>query len=123
VQQAEIHEFLVRFFQANGCELIANEDGWLTVQLTVDLDKELMNRPFYWHYLEKTGGTPNPAKLTFITDPQRTPKTLKEKKSISVRPGCTKYFNRLRSWPAISGYMNRADPRPEEESLCFPGSD
>ena len=27
-----------------------------------------MNRPFYWHYLEKTGGIPNPMKLTFITN-------------------------------------------------------
>ena len=42
----------------------------MTVQLTIELDKELMNRPFYWHYLEKTGGVPNPMKLTFITDPK-----------------------------------------------------
>ena len=30
----------------------------MTVQLTIEMDKELMNRPFYWHYLEKTGGRP-----------------------------------------------------------------
>ena len=47
------------------------------VQLTIDLDKELMNRPFYWHYLEKTGGIPNPMKLTLITNPQAAPENLK----------------------------------------------
>jgi hypothetical protein len=49
----------------------------MTVQLTAQLDKELMNRPFYWHYLEKTGGVPNPMKLTFITDPKKAPDSVK----------------------------------------------
>ncbi len=34
-----------------------------------------MNRPFYWHYLEKTGGIPNPMSLTLITDPETAPET------------------------------------------------
>ncbi|MDI5788447.1 YqhG family protein [Bacillus licheniformis] len=34
----------------------------MTVQLTVEVDKQIMNRPFYWHWLEKTGGEPNPMK-------------------------------------------------------------
>ena len=50
---------------------------YLTVQLTIELDKELMNRPFYWHYLEKTGGVPNPDRLTFITDSQNAPTNIK----------------------------------------------
>lgn len=41
----------------------------LDVQLTIEMDKRLMNRPFYWHYLEKTGGIPNPMQLSLITDP------------------------------------------------------
>jgi len=65
--QHEIHRFLERYFRANQCEITENKDCYLTVQLTVELDKELMNRPFYWHYIEKTGGIPEPAKLTFIT--------------------------------------------------------
>ncbi len=63
MQQHEIHRFLERYFIANGCDMVANGNGYMTVQLTIDLDKELMNRPFYWHYLEKTGGTPNPMTL------------------------------------------------------------
>ncbi|MFO1443490.1 YqhG family protein [Bacillus sp. Bva_UNVM-123] len=77
MQQQEIHNFLERYFQANGCTIIHNGPGFLSVELTIDLDKELMNRPFYWHYLEKTGGTPNPMSLTLITEPNLAPKDLK----------------------------------------------
>ncbi|WP_066074123.1 YqhG family protein [Neobacillus soli] len=77
MQQQEIHSFLTKYFQANECEIIENTDGYLTVQLTIELDKELMNRPFYWHYLEKTGGIPNPMQLTFITNKEKAPENMK----------------------------------------------
>jgi len=77
VQQQEIHNFLERYFTANNCDMLENTSGYMTVQLTIELDKELMNRPFYWHYLEKTGGVPNPMKLTFITNRQQAPDNVK----------------------------------------------
>ena len=77
MQQQEIHNFLLNYFQANDCPIDENGPGYLTVQLTVELDKELMNRPFYWHYLEKTGGIPNPMKLTFITNQDAAPENMK----------------------------------------------
>ncbi|QFK72173.1 hypothetical protein F7984_13470 [Pradoshia sp. D12] len=77
MQQQEILEFLVQFFTANQCEIINQGPGHLTVQLTIDMDKELMNRPFYWHYLEKVGGVPNPMSLTFILDKEAAPPDLK----------------------------------------------
>lgn len=66
MRQDEIQQFLERYFRANECDIIENEDVYMTVQLTIAMDKELMNRPFYWHYIERTGGTPAPMKLTFI---------------------------------------------------------
>jgi hypothetical protein len=77
MQQQEIHKFLETYFLANDCEITENQSGYLNVQLTIDLDKELMNRPFYWHYLEKTGGVPNPMSLTLISDPDRVPDNIK----------------------------------------------
>ncbi len=74
MQQQEIHSFLERYFQANNCEIVENEKGYMAVQLTNELDKELMNRPFYWLYLERTGGMPNPMKLTLITNSQEAPR-------------------------------------------------
>ena len=77
MQQQEIHNFLLNYFQANDCPIVENSPGYLTVQLTVELDKELMNRPFYWHYLEKTGGIPNPMRLSFITNQDTAPENIK----------------------------------------------
>ncbi|MGG3889225.1 YqhG family protein [Metabacillus fastidiosus] len=77
MQLAEIHTFLENFFETNQCDIIENNSHYLTVQLTVEMDKELMNRPFYWHYLEKTNGTPKPAQLTFITNQQEAAKDIK----------------------------------------------
>lgn len=75
--QTEVHQYLETFFKANSCPIEENGAGFLTIQLTVDMDKELMNRPFYWTYLEKTGGIPNPMKVTFITDKDKAPEDLK----------------------------------------------
>ncbi|MFP3490273.1 YqhG family protein, partial [Staphylococcus sp. SIMBA_130] len=58
MHQENIHNYLRSYFLANDCRILNEKPGLLDVQLTIELDKELMNRPFYWHYLEKTGGTP-----------------------------------------------------------------
>ncbi|MDM5298715.1 YqhG family protein [Bacillus pumilus] len=67
----DIHIFLLRFFQANQCDILEESPGHLTVQLTNEMDKLIMKRPFYWHWLEKTGGVPEPRQLTLITDQQK----------------------------------------------------
>lgn len=77
MQQQELHKFLLTYFTANHCDIIENHPTYLTIQLTIEMDKELMNRPFYWHYLEKTGGVPNPTCLTFILDNQHVPSNVK----------------------------------------------
>ncbi|MGN1400703.1 MAG: YqhG family protein [Bacillus sp. (in: firmicutes)] len=77
MKQSDIQQFLRRYFSANHCEILEDHPAYLSIQLTNEMDKALMNRPFYWHYLEKTGGEPNPAKLTLITDPQQVPEGIK----------------------------------------------
>lgn len=77
MQQQEIHKFLLNYFEANQCEIIENHPTHLVIGLSIEMDKELMNRPFYWHYLEKTGGVPNPMTLTLITDSLNAPEDLK----------------------------------------------
>lgn len=64
----QIHSFLQRFFMENNCRILSDNDYYIIVQLTIDMDKKIMNRPFYWKYLESTNGVPEPAQLTFITD-------------------------------------------------------
>ncbi|GGE46677.1 hypothetical protein GCM10011391_26900 [Pullulanibacillus camelliae] len=55
MEQAAIHDYLYHYFKAGGCDILENRPGFLKIKLTVELDKLLMNRPFYWHYIEKLG--------------------------------------------------------------------
>lgn len=64
-----LNDFLVRYFQSHNCSILKNENGILTVQLNEKMDKLLMNRPFYWHYVKSTGQKGQPMDLTFITNP------------------------------------------------------
>lgn len=69
MRQQEIHRYIQRFFHENNCIVLDESSDHLTVQLTIDMDKRIMNRPFYWSYVESGGVEPNPAKLTMITNP------------------------------------------------------
>ncbi|MFC0561644.1 YqhG family protein [Halalkalibacter alkalisediminis] len=77
MQQPQVHNFLERYFEANDSPITENHSGYLQVQLSIELDKLLMNRPFYWHYLEKTGGEPRPMQVTFITDQTQVPEDIR----------------------------------------------
>ncbi|WP_418895906.1 YqhG family protein [Sporosarcina cyprini] len=67
----QIQQYLRTFFMETNCPIVQESDHHLSVQLTIEMDKRIMNRPFYWSYVESTGGEPNPAKLTLITDKTR----------------------------------------------------
>ncbi|MDQ0256280.1 hypothetical protein J2S74_003698 [Evansella vedderi] len=77
MNQAEIHDYLKNFFIENESTILEESDGHLHIQLSIDMDKALMNRPFYWHYTEKIGAVPNPMKLTLITDSNLAPEDIK----------------------------------------------
>jgi len=59
---------LERYFIAHHCTEIEKNDDFMKVQLTEELDKTLMNRPFYWHYVRSTGVKGKPMTLTLITN-------------------------------------------------------
>ncbi|MCA1023015.1 YqhG family protein [Halobacillus litoralis] len=58
-------EFVERFFAAYGCPVLEKGPMHFTVQLTSDMDEEIMNRPFYWHYMKKMKREGDPMRLTF----------------------------------------------------------
>ena len=109
MQQQEIHDFLITYFQANDCVVLENTSSHLTVQLTIEMDKELMNRPFYWHYLEKTGGIPNPAQLTFITHPELAPPNMKGEK---IHFGSPRLHQIIQSTKRLAGFIRLFEDRP-----------
>lgn len=62
---------MIDFFSAYQCKLLNKENGVLQVELTEELDKVLMNRPFYWHYMQNLGQKGVPMTLTLITNPEK----------------------------------------------------
>ncbi|KXH81926.1 YqhG family protein [Sporosarcina sp. HYO08] len=64
----QIHDYLHQFFKENNCPILSRHDHFICVQLTIEMDKRIMNRPFYWKYQESTNEEPRPAQLTLITD-------------------------------------------------------
>src|SRR6185437_9529981 len=73
----QIHNYLLQFFNENNCRILNDHPHYIDVQLTIEMDKKIMNRPFYWAYLESTNEEPNPAQLTFITDKNLLDETIK----------------------------------------------
>ncbi|SFP22681.1 YqhG family protein [Salibacterium halotolerans] len=64
----ELLQYIHRYFETNGALIQHCSNNSIQIKLTEALDRELMNRPFYWHYVKKTGGTPEPMTLTFFTE-------------------------------------------------------
>ncbi|MGM8365117.1 YqhG family protein [Virgibacillus sp. W0181] len=69
MELTDLHRLLEDYFTAHRCEILKNQHGVLTVQLTEEMDKTLMNRPFYWHFVKSSGNQGEPMKLTLITNP------------------------------------------------------
>lgn len=63
-----IEKFLYTFFKANECEVYEYSEGLIDVQLTEKLDRAIMNRPFYWHYVKQTGRRGEPFRLKLVTN-------------------------------------------------------
>lgn len=62
-----LHNFLINYFEASQCE-VNSEDETLDVKLTEEMDEQLMNRPFYWHYVKKLNQTGQPMELKLTTN-------------------------------------------------------
>ncbi|MFZ3577890.1 YqhG family protein [Virgibacillus sp. DJP39] len=66
-----LNAFLYDYFDAHNCQILNNQNGVLQVKLTEEIDKVLMNRPFYWHYIKNMGREGDTATLNLITNPDK----------------------------------------------------
>lgn len=73
MNQEELYTFTERYFRALGCNILKKEPAYLQAQLSVEADKDIMNRPYYWMFVEKTGAPPQPQQVTYIFDEDQLP--------------------------------------------------
>ncbi|MFV9510831.1 YqhG family protein [Tepidibacillus sp. LV47] len=59
-----------KYLDLHQCEFIEKAPTHIQVKLSVDVDKDLTNRPYYWTFVERTGVEPETLTMTFIFDPE-----------------------------------------------------
>ncbi|GAA0350695.1 YqhG family protein [Bacillus horti] len=73
MNQQQLYNYVEAFLHSMDCQIINQDQTYLTTQLTPEVDKQIMNRPYYWMFVERTGATPQPAQLTFVFDNDHVP--------------------------------------------------
>lgn len=75
MEALNVKQFTKQYFKAHHCAVTEEDNGVLNVQLTEEMDKKIMNRPFYWHYIKATHNKGVPQTLLLgIHDPYDDPK-------------------------------------------------
>lgn len=117
MEQPALHKFLSEYFTANDCNILEEQEGKITVQLTEELDEILMNRPFYWHYIKRIGQQGTPMKVTFITNPKR-----KEEKGEWIHFGSPRLHQMFHSLKEMSTFtrMYEAIDQPQHQTPLVP---
>lgn len=77
MDQAWVREYVEKYLELHQCEVIDKNSGYTQVKLSVDVDKDLTNRPYYWTFVERTGTEPETLTLNFIFDSEQTDKTIR----------------------------------------------
>jgi hypothetical protein len=77
MDQQAVRSFTERYLQSHHCHLLESTPTHLITQLSVQVDKELLDRPFYWMYVEKMDLPPQPTQLCFIFHPEEAPADLR----------------------------------------------
>lgn len=70
MNQQSIEQFVMQYLEATGCHIAEKADSHVTVRLSPEADKDLMNRSYYWGFVERTGAVPEPMSFTFVFDPE-----------------------------------------------------
>jgi len=81
LNRQQIENFVMRYLEATDCHVVEKAEGHVTVKFSPEADKDLMNRSYYWNFVERTGAEPEPMSFSFIFDPEKSP--LAQKKPVA----------------------------------------
>lgn len=116
----QIHGYLLQFFNENNCQILNENDHYINVQLTVEMDKKIMNRPFYWKYLESTDGEPSPAQITLITDKNRLVEDIKGEIVHFGSPRLSQLFQATKEMGSFVQMYERVVAKLEKQTILTP---
>lgn len=111
--QAE--QFVMRYLEASGCKILEKGDGYVTVKLSPEADKDLMNRSYYWSFVERTGAEPETMTFTFVFDPDKHP-------DLKRRPAGTPSFPMAGAAPVASVHATPGQTTPTPPAGLIAGN-
>lgn len=116
----QVHGYLRSFFAENKCPILNDNAHYIIVQLTIDMDKKIMNRPYYWKYLESMNGEPNPAQITFITDQNKLDHSIKGEIVHFGSPRLSQLFQATKELGAFVQMYERVLDKPATKTILTP---
>jgi hypothetical protein len=73
MQKSALRSFVEDYLQAMDCQMIFSTPNAIHTQLSIEADKDLLNRPFYWMYVEQMQLPPQPQQLYLRFKPEQEP--------------------------------------------------
>ncbi|MCM3783080.1 YqhG family protein [Neobacillus mesonae] len=64
----EVQDYVTTYLEAMECQILEKSPAHVTVKLSIDADKALTNRPYYWGFVDRTGAPAETMSFTFIFD-------------------------------------------------------
>lgn len=71
MKSKQIQKFVMRYLEAQNCQILEKSPAHVTVKLSPEADKDLTNRSYYWSFVERTGAEPETMTFTFIFDKEK----------------------------------------------------
>lgn len=72
MDKEELYHYVMRYLNARDCTILEQSPSHITTRLSEAADRDIMNRPYYWLYVERTGIEGEPMEITFTFDPDKT---------------------------------------------------
>ncbi|MFC0329748.1 YqhG family protein [Paenibacillus sepulcri] len=71
MNERQVHKFVQRYLEATNCHVMEKSPAHYLVKLSPKADRELMNRTYYWGFIDRTGAEPETMSLLLVTDKQK----------------------------------------------------
>ncbi|MCM3130263.1 YqhG family protein [Paenibacillus provencensis] len=68
MSKEEVHSYVITYLEAMECQILEKSPAHVTVKLSIEADKALTNRPYYWGFVDRTGAPAETMSFTFIFD-------------------------------------------------------
>ncbi len=93
MNQVEVRQYLERYFDAHQANYVEKTPDYFSVQLPIEVDKDLGNRPFYWTYVERLNLEPQPMFMNFIFHSEKVPQNFRGEKITFGSPRLLQFFS------------------------------